>query len=107
MSTYLVAFVVGPLEATDVVDVDGIPLRVVHTAGKERLTSFASKPARTRSVFYAKYFDQPYPATSSTSSRSPTSPSGDGELGCVTFREAACSPTPRPRLVTSSNAWPE
>ena len=30
MSTYLVAFVVGPLEHTDPVDVDGVPLRVVH-----------------------------------------------------------------------------
>src|SRR3954454_825986 len=27
MSTYLVAFIVGPLEATDPVDVDGVPLR--------------------------------------------------------------------------------
>ena len=33
MSTYLVAFVVGPLEVTDPVDVGGTPLRVVHTAG--------------------------------------------------------------------------
>ncbi|MBA3606268.1 MAG: M1 family peptidase, partial [Acidimicrobiia bacterium] len=30
MSTYLVAFVVGPLEATAPVDVGGIPLRIVH-----------------------------------------------------------------------------
>src|SRR4051794_16342126 len=30
MSTYLVAFIVGPLEATDPVDVDGVPLRVLH-----------------------------------------------------------------------------
>src|SRR6516165_5476839 len=30
MSTYLVAFVVGPFAATAPVDVDGIPLRVVH-----------------------------------------------------------------------------
>ena len=33
MSTYLVAFVVGPLEATDVVDVDGVPLRVIAPPG--------------------------------------------------------------------------
>jgi len=34
MSTYLVAFVVGPLEATEAVDVHGVPLRIVHTPGK-------------------------------------------------------------------------
>ena len=34
MSTYLVAFVVGPLEATAPVDVDGTPLRVVHVPGQ-------------------------------------------------------------------------
>ncbi|HEX6656526.1 MAG TPA: hypothetical protein VF065_00510, partial [Ilumatobacter sp.] len=34
MSSYLVAFVVGPLEATEWTDVDGIPLRVVHVPGK-------------------------------------------------------------------------
>ena len=32
MSTYLVAFVVGPLVATEAVDVDGVPLRVVVRA---------------------------------------------------------------------------
>ena len=41
MSTYLVAFVVGPLEATEPVDVDGVPLRVVHVPGKGHLTAFA------------------------------------------------------------------
>ena len=30
MSTYLVAFVVGPLVATEPTDVDGVPLRIVH-----------------------------------------------------------------------------
>ncbi len=47
MSTYLVAFVVGPLVATDPVEVDGIDLRVVHMAGQEGLTSFAIEAAAT------------------------------------------------------------
>ncbi|MBK5331037.1 MAG: hypothetical protein JJD93_03650, partial [Ilumatobacteraceae bacterium] len=38
MSTYLVAFVVGPLEATEPIDVDGTPLRAVHVPGKGHLT---------------------------------------------------------------------
>jgi len=41
MSTYLVAFIVGPLEATDPVDVDGTPLRVVYPRGKGHLTGYA------------------------------------------------------------------
>ena len=32
MSTYLLAFVVGPLEATPAVDVDGIPAMLVDEA---------------------------------------------------------------------------
>ena len=39
MSTYLVALIVGRLEATDPVDVDGIPLRIVHVPGKGHLCS--------------------------------------------------------------------
>ncbi len=34
MSTYLVAFIVGPLEVTAPVDVDGTPLRVAYPAGQ-------------------------------------------------------------------------
>jgi puromycin-sensitive aminopeptidase len=41
MSTYLVRFVVGPLEATEAVDVDGTPLRVVTCPGKAHLTPYA------------------------------------------------------------------
>ncbi|MBV8463637.1 MAG: hypothetical protein JO368_10110, partial [Acidimicrobiales bacterium] len=41
MSTYLVAFIVGPLEATDPMDVDGVPLRIVHPLGKGHLTAYA------------------------------------------------------------------
>ncbi|MDH3194173.1 MAG: M1 family peptidase, partial [Acidimicrobiia bacterium] len=41
MSTYLVAYVVGPLEATDAIDVDGVPLRIIAPKGKHGLTQFA------------------------------------------------------------------
>src|SRR5580658_5780310 len=34
MSTYLVAFVVGPFEETPALDVDGVPLRVIYPIGK-------------------------------------------------------------------------
>ena len=52
MSTYLVAFVIGPFEATDPVDVDGVPLRIVHAIGKSHLTDFAIETGK----FALKYF---------------------------------------------------
>ena len=41
MSTYLVAFIVGPFEATDPLDVDGVPLRIIYPKGKGHLTKYA------------------------------------------------------------------
>jgi puromycin-sensitive aminopeptidase len=88
MSTYLVAFVVGPLEVTDPVDVDGTALRVVHTLGKGGLTSFALEAAAHSLRFYAKYFAQPYPGDKLDLVAIPDFAFGAMEnLGCVTFRE--------------------
>ena len=90
MSTYLVAFVVGPLEATDSVDVDGTPLRVVHTAGKQRLTTFALEAGAHALRYYTEYFDQPYQGDKLDLVAIPDFAFGAMEnLGCVTFREAA------------------
>jgi puromycin-sensitive aminopeptidase len=90
MSTYLVAFVVGPLVATEALDVDGIPLRVVHTAGKERLTTFALEAGEHALRFYTSYFAQPYPGDKLDLVAIPDFAFGAMEnLGCVTFREAA------------------
>ena len=88
MSTYLVAFVVGPLVATDPVEVDGIDLRVVHTAGQEGLTSFAIEAARHALQFFARYFEQPYPGDKLDLVAIPDFAFGAMEnLGCITFRE--------------------
>ncbi|MEM9655702.1 MAG: M1 family peptidase, partial [Actinomycetota bacterium] len=56
MSTYLVAFVVGPLEITDPVDVDGVPLRVVHVPGKGNLTDFAIEAGAFALRYFTDYF---------------------------------------------------
>jgi puromycin-sensitive aminopeptidase len=53
MSTYLVAFVVGPLEATDPVEVRGTPIRIVHAPGKGDLTAFALEAAAHSLEFFA------------------------------------------------------
>jgi len=90
MSTYLVALIVGPLEATEPVDVDGVPVRVVHVPGKGHLTSYALEVAAHALRFFSSYFDIPYPAEKLDLVAIPDFAFGAMEnLGCVTFRETA------------------
>ena len=88
MSTYLVAFVVGPFEATEPVDVDGVPLRVVHPIGKGHLTEFALQVGAFTLRHFAAYYDIPYPGQKLDLVAVPDFAFGAMEnLGCVTFRE--------------------
>jgi aminopeptidase N len=90
MSTYLVAFVVGPLEVTAPVDVDGVPVRVVHAPGKAGLTGYALEVAAHALRFFSDYFAIPYPADKLDLVAIPDFAFGAMEnLGCVTFRETA------------------
>ena len=61
MSTYLVAFVVGPFDLRDPVDVDGVPLRIATTRGKQHLSAYAATAAEASLRFLAGYFGIPYP----------------------------------------------
>ena len=88
MSTYLVAFVVGPLAISEPVDVDGTPLRVVHVPGKEHLTSFALDVGAFGLRYLSDYFDIGYPGDKCDLVAIPDFAFGAMEnLGCVTFRE--------------------
>jgi puromycin-sensitive aminopeptidase len=88
MSTYLVAFVVGPLEATDPVDVDGTPLRVVYPRGKGALTGYALEVGAACLRFFSDYYDIGYPGDKLDLVAVPDFAFGAMEnLGCVTFRE--------------------
>ena len=88
MSTYLVAFVTGPLELTDPVDVNGVPLRVVHVPGKGDLTTFALDAGAFALNYLADYFDLPYPGDKVDLIAIPDFAFGAMEnLGCITFRE--------------------
>ena len=90
MSTYLVAFIVGPLEATEPVDVDGVPLRVVAVPGKLRLAGFALDVAAHALRMFTRYFGIPYPASKLDLVALPDFAMGAMEnLGAVTFRESA------------------
>ena len=92
MSTYLVAFVVGPLEATEPRMVEGverpIPLRVVHPPGAGHLCEFALDVADAALRFYERYYGLPYPGDKVDLVAVPDFAFGAMEnLGCVTFRE--------------------
>ncbi|MFL6206336.1 MAG: M1 family metallopeptidase [Acidimicrobiales bacterium] len=88
LSTYLVAFIVGPLEATEPVDVAGTPLRLLCPPGKLHLTTFGLDVADFSLRYLADYFDIPYPGDSMDLVAIPDFAFGAMEnLGCVTFRE--------------------
>ena len=88
MSTYLVAFVVGPLEVTEPVDAGGVPVRIVHRPGKAELTPFALDVAVHALQWFADYYDIPYTGDKVDLLAIPDFAFGAMEnLGCVTFRE--------------------
>ena len=90
MSTYLVAFIVGPLDVTDPVDVDGTPLRVAYPKGKGHLTAWALDVGAFCLRFFADYYGIAYPGDKCDLVAVPDFAFGAMEnLGCITFRETA------------------
>ena len=88
MSTYLVAFVVGPLAVTEPVLVDGKPLRVVCPIGKEKLADYALEVGEFSLRFLSEWFGIAYPGDKLDLVAIPDFAFGAMEnLGCVTFRE--------------------
>ncbi len=88
MSTYLVAFVVGPLEATEPTDCGGVPLRVIHRPGRADQTGFALDVAAHALEWFSDYYGLPYPSDKVDLVAIPDFAFGAMEnLGCVTFRE--------------------
>ena len=89
MSTYLVAFVVGPFEATEPVGVSGVPLRIVAPRGKKHLTGFALGCSRFCLDYLASYYGIPYPGDKVDMVAIPDFAFGAMEnLGCITYRES-------------------
>jgi puromycin-sensitive aminopeptidase len=93
VSTYLVAFVVGPLEATAAVDVPKlgggtIPLRIIHVPGKGHLTALGLDVGAKAIAWYQDYYDIAYPTDKCDMLALPDFAAGAMEnLGCITYRE--------------------
>jgi puromycin-sensitive aminopeptidase len=90
MSTYLVAYVVGELEATDPVRIGETPLRVWCVPGKKHLALFGREIAAFSLGFFEDYYGRPYPGDKLDLAAIPDFAAGAMEnLGCITFRETA------------------
>jgi puromycin-sensitive aminopeptidase len=88
ISTYLVAFVVGRLEASDPVDVDGVPVRVIHRPGQGHRCGEALAVATHALRWFTSYYGIPYPGDKLDLVAVPDFAFGAMEnLGCITFRE--------------------
>lgn len=90
MSTYLVAYVVGKLEASEPVMAGTVPIRVWCVPGKKHLGAFALAAAKFSLEYFAEYFHQPYAGDKLDLVAIPDFASGAMEnFACVTFRETA------------------
>jgi puromycin-sensitive aminopeptidase len=88
MSTYLLAFVVGHLEASEPTVVDGVPLRVWCVPGRTHLGRFAQQVAAFALRFFREYYGTPYPGDKLDLIAVPDFESGAMEnFGAVIFRE--------------------
>ena len=90
MSTYLVAFVVGHLQATEPTFVGKTPIRLWTVPGKQPLTPFGREIAAASLEFFERYYGIPYPGDKLDLLAIPDFASGAMEnLGAITFRETA------------------
>jgi len=90
MSTYLVALVVGELEATEPATVGGTRLQIWCVPGKKRLARFGQEISAASLAFFEDYYGLPYPGDKLDLIAIPDFAAGAMEnLGAITFRETA------------------
>jgi puromycin-sensitive aminopeptidase len=90
MSTYLVAFVVGELEASDPVIIGRTPLRVWCVPGKRHLAGLGQQIGAFSLHYFEEYYGREYPGDKLDLIAIPDFAAGAMEnLGAITFRETA------------------
>ncbi len=89
MSTYLVAFVVGKLNCTHAIEVDGVAVRFWCVPGKEKHAAFPLEAAQFALRYFTKFFGVPYPSDKLDLLAVPDFAAGAMEnFGCIIFRES-------------------
>lgn len=88
MSTYLVALIVGPLEASKERSGANVPIRIISKPNQSHLTQYAQNIAVHALDFFTEWFSIPYPGEKLDLIAIPDFAFGAMEnLGAVTFRE--------------------
>ena len=89
MSSYLVAFIVGPFEATEPVDVRGTPTRIIVPRGNLHMTGVAMENAIFCFEYLSDYYGIPYPGDKLDHIALPDFAAGAMEnVGLITYRDA-------------------
>jgi puromycin-sensitive aminopeptidase len=89
MSTYLLAFIVGPFEATEPVEVRGTPTRIIVPKGNLHMTEAALENAIFCFDYLSDYYDIPYPGDKLDHIAIPDFAAGAMEnVGLITYRDA-------------------
>jgi puromycin-sensitive aminopeptidase len=89
MSTYLLAFIAGPFEATEPVVVRGIPIRIIVPKGNVHLTDVALQNAVFTFEYLSDYYGIPYPGDKLDHIAIPDFAAGAMEnVGLITYRDA-------------------
>ena len=88
MSTYLVAFVIGELEATEIGEAGNTKVRIIHRPGFADQTNYAGTAGIELLNFFEDYYKIPYPGSKLDLIAIPDFAMGAMEnVGAVTFRE--------------------
>lgn len=88
MSTYLVALVVGPFEATEPITVNGVKVRIWATRGKKKQCLYARNLVKELLPYFEDYFGVKYPTPKLDLIAIPDfGPGAMENLGAITFRE--------------------
>jgi puromycin-sensitive aminopeptidase len=89
MSTYLLAFIAGPFEATEPVVVRGTPIRIIVPEGNLHLTDVALRSAVFTFEYLSDYYGIPYPGDKLDHIAIPDFAAGAMEnVGLITYRDA-------------------
>ena len=89
MSPYLLAFIVGPFEATEPVEVRGTPIRIIVPRGNLHLTEVALENAVFCFEYLTDYYAIPYPGDKLDHIAIPDFAAGAMEnVGLITYRDS-------------------